>query len=653
MAECPSCGAQHDLRECPLSADRRETVAADIPGVSPESAAPIAVLSDGRYRIFEAIGHGGMGEVYRAHDLKLDTPVALKFLPARLAHDPGRLALLLNEVRVARQVSHPNVCRVYDVVESEGRHFLTMELIEGETLSQHLARKGRLDSDEALSLARQICLGLAAAHEQGVLHRDLKPSNVMVDERGVARISDFGLAEAAREVTGGRAREGTPSYLAPEALESGRVTAKSDLFSLGLVLHELFVGAPAILSSPAERSDAYRDVPTRAAQVILQCLERDPSRRPASARAVAEGLPGGGTTLAGVQAAQRRADRIAAFRDELRELRSTGVIRLDPGADENVAAYHDGILRDLVRDFDVDVSEREKQLSLGMRVVSTLGAIALAASAFYFFYRIWGLISFPAQVAVLAGAPLFGLVVTSVVSARDRAGHFAALAAAFAFASFVADLSVLGVVLNVRPTPNALLAWGAFALVLAYGHKLRLLLAAGIVCVGAFAAGLLNDVLGFAWTNVMERPEGFVPLGLFAFAAPSFGAARRHPPFAAVYRLLGTALVLCPMLILAMDGQGSVLPLDPTSATLLYQWLGLTVSAAAIATGVARRFQETVYCGCGFFVVHLFLKCVDWWWEWMPRYLFFLILAAVAVAVLWALHRLRSFMSGWKVPVRP
>ncbi len=645
MKPCPRCGAAHEPRDCPEARVEPETATAA--GAAARSAAPYGVSGTlaGRYEIERPIGRGGMGEVYRARDLKLDVPVALKLLPEHLADDPGRLALLLNEVRVARQVSHPTVCRVYDVGESEGRHFLSMELIEGEPLDRRLGRKGRPPADEALSLARQISLGLAAAHERGVLHRDLKPANVMVDERAVARITDFGLAVAAAEVRGGRAREGTPTYMAPEALAGGTVTARSDLYSLGLVLAELFTGAPT--------SQGLREISPRLAKVVARCLETDPARRPASARGVADALPGAGTSQAGVQAAQRRADRIAAFRAELRDLRAAGVVRLDAAEDERMAAYHDGVLRDLVRDFDVDVGEREKQLSLGMRVVSLLGAIALAASAFYFLYRIWGLMAFPAQAGLLVGAPIVGLLIASAISARDRSGHFAAMAAAFAFACFVADLAMLGTVLDARPTPWVWLAWGAFALVLAYGHRLRLPLAAGIVCVGAFVAALLPESLGLEWENVLERPEGFVAAGIAAFIAPSLGAARRHAPFAALYRLIGAFLVLAPPLLMSMIGELSLLPLRPAAAANLYAGLGLVAAAGAIALGVARRYRETVYCGFGFFAAHLFQRCFHWWWGFMPRYLFFLILAAAAIAILWGLRRLRSYLSTWEEGERP
>ena len=138
-----------------------------------------------------------MGEVYRADDLKLGQPVALKFLPESVDRDPARLTQLHTEVRMARQVSHPNVCRVYDVGEFEGHTFLSMEYVDGEDLSSLLRRIGRFPEDRAIEVARQICAGLAAAHDRGVVHRDLKPANIMLDGNGRIRITDFGLAGAA------------------------------------------------------------------------------------------------------------------------------------------------------------------------------------------------------------------------------------------------------------------------------------------------------------------------------------------------------------------------------------------------------------------------------------------------------------------------
>jgi len=184
--------------------------------LDPRGLAPGTVIAE-RYRIIGLIGRGGMGEVYRADDLKLGQPVALKFLPEKLASDPAWIERFYAEVRHARGVSHPNVCRVYDVGEVGGRHFLSMEYVDGEDLASLLRRIGRLPPDKATEIARQLCAGLAAAHDRGVVHRDLKPGNVMLDGLGRARITDFGLASAAAAGGAGE-RSGTPAYMAPEQL---------------------------------------------------------------------------------------------------------------------------------------------------------------------------------------------------------------------------------------------------------------------------------------------------------------------------------------------------------------------------------------------------------------------------------------------------
>jgi serine/threonine-protein kinase len=202
---------------------------------------PGTVLGE-RYRVVGLIGRGGMGEVYRADDLRVGQTVALKFLPEAMQTDPERLGRLYSEVRVARQVSHPAVCRVYDVGEMEGQPFLSMEYVDGEDLASLQRRIGRLPAEKALDVGRQVCAGLAAAHEKGVLHRDLKPENVMLDGRGRVRITDFGLAGLAGGIAGDDVRSGTPAYMAPEQLSGREVTIRSDIYALGLVLYELFTG---------------------------------------------------------------------------------------------------------------------------------------------------------------------------------------------------------------------------------------------------------------------------------------------------------------------------------------------------------------------------------------------------------------------------
>lgn len=272
------------------------------------------LVVDGRYRIVGLLGRGGMGEVFRADDLRLGQEVALKFLPEGLGRDPARLAQFHNEVRTARQVSHANVCRVYDVGEVDHQIYLSMEYIDGEDLATLLRRIGRLPEDKAVEIARQICAGLAAAHERGVIHRDLKPANVMIDGDGRARVMDFSLA-AVGEVTD--IRSGTPGYMAPEQLAGREVTLKSDIYSLGLVLYEIFTGRRAydvktldelirqhesgVITAPVSLVKTLDPAIDRA---ILRCLEKDPADRPTSALAVAAALPGGDPLAAALAAGE-------------------------------------------------------------------------------------------------------------------------------------------------------------------------------------------------------------------------------------------------------------------------------------------------------------------------------------------------------------
>ena len=265
---------------------------------------PGAIVAE-RYRIVGLLGRGGMGEVYRADDLKLEQPVALKFLPESVEGDAERLARFYNEAKLARQVTHPAVCRVFDIGEVDGHVFLSMEYVDGEDLASLRKRIGRLSSDKAAEIGRQVCAGLAAAHAKGVLHRDLKPGNVMVDGEGRARITDFGLAGLAEDIHGDDVRSGTPAYMSPEQLEGREVTARSDIYSLGLLLYELVTGRRAFdgktlaevmrqRAEPGPRpSELVPDLDPRMEAAILRCLERDPRRRPSSALAVASALPGG------------------------------------------------------------------------------------------------------------------------------------------------------------------------------------------------------------------------------------------------------------------------------------------------------------------------------------------------------------------------
>lgn len=265
-----------------------------------------------RYKIVSIIGKGGMGEVYRATDRTLSQDVALKFLPKRFINDPKAERHLLEEVRLARRVSHRNVCRVHDVEQSAEGLFITMELIEGEDLATIIRRVGRLSGTRAVAIAREICIGLAAAHDQGVIHRDLKPANVLIDRDGHVHLADFGLS--ALTTNAGKHKGGTPSYMPPEQVLGDPVGPAGDIYCLGLTLFEMFTGKPVFrpkdmveLLELHERgapppSSVEPAIDPLVENVILRCLERRPEERPASPLLVAAELPGGSLVAAALDA---------------------------------------------------------------------------------------------------------------------------------------------------------------------------------------------------------------------------------------------------------------------------------------------------------------------------------------------------------------
>ena len=270
-----------------------------------------------RYRIIGLLGKGGMGEVYKAEDIKLSQTVALKFLPDSFQKDSAALERFHAEVRNARQVSHVNVCRVFDIGEIDGRHFLSMEFIDGDDLSQLLRRVGRLSSERAVEIARQLCVGLSAIHNAGILHRDFKPANVIIDSKGKARITDFGIAGVEAEIAKDNLRVGTPAYMSPEQITGKDVSAKSDIYALGLVLYEIFTGKQAFSAdsipelirkqtseTPTNPSEFVKGIDPLVESVISQCIEKNPSDRPQSALHVAMALPGGNPLQIALDAGQ-------------------------------------------------------------------------------------------------------------------------------------------------------------------------------------------------------------------------------------------------------------------------------------------------------------------------------------------------------------
>ncbi len=327
---CPECAA-------PLAPDPEATTMAAPKAKPPSSPSsvedgrfPPGTLLAERYRIISLAGRGGMGEVYRATDIKLNHPVALKFLPPNVAARPGLLERFHGEVRIARQVSHPNVCRVYDIGEAEGSAYISMEYVDGEDLGSLLRRIGRLPPDKGIEIARKLCAGLAASHAKGVLHRDLKPGNIMIDGRGQVLIMDFGLAALADTIAARDVQSGTPAYMAPEQLKGKEVSERSDIYALGLVLHEVFTGQRAFKSN--DRSNipsavsVVKDIDPAIDTVIARCLDPDPAKRPQSALALARMLPGGDPLAEALAAGDTPTPAMVAASDNTGSLSVRGAV---------------------------------------------------------------------------------------------------------------------------------------------------------------------------------------------------------------------------------------------------------------------------------------------------------------------------------------
>ena len=252
----------------------------------------------GRYEIIEELGKGGMGAVYRVEDKKIGQEVALKLIKPEIASDKKTITRFSNELKTARMISHRNVCRMFELMEAEGTHFITMEYVPGEDLKSLIRRVRRLDVGTAISISKQICEGLVEAHRLGVIHRDLKPSNIMIDKEGSARIMDFGIARSlkAEGITGEGVIIGTPEYMSPEQVEAKEVDQRSDIYSLGVILYEMVTGqlpfegdTPLSIAlkhkseEPKDPRELNPQIPEDLSLLILRCLEKDRENRYQSA----------------------------------------------------------------------------------------------------------------------------------------------------------------------------------------------------------------------------------------------------------------------------------------------------------------------------------------------------------------------------------
>jgi serine/threonine protein kinase len=309
---CPQCNAENqpDSRFCHRCATPLQTVdggAVDktLTLERPPVGLTRGTLFAGRYEVIEELGRGGMGRVYRVYDQKIKEVIGLKLIHPEISVNSQAIERFRNELRYARKIGHRHVGRMFDLGEQDSQFYITMEYVEGEDLKSFIRRSGHLTPKKAISLAKQVCEGLAEAHRLGVIHRDLKPQNIMIDREGSARIMDFGIARftEAEGITGSGVMIGTPEYMSPEQVETGDVDKRADIYALGVILYEMVTGhvpfagdTPlAVLikhksETPRNPQDTNPLVSLSVTRVILKCLEKDRSRRYQSAEELHEDL---------------------------------------------------------------------------------------------------------------------------------------------------------------------------------------------------------------------------------------------------------------------------------------------------------------------------------------------------------------------------
>jgi serine/threonine protein kinase len=302
--QCPKCKAENpDTKQFCGDCGTQLTPPDEIPVQTKTIEAPKEELTTGstfagRYQIIEELGRGGMGKVYKAQDTEIKEKIALKLIKPEISSDKKTIERFQNELKLARKISHRNVCRMHDLGKSEGNYFITMEYVDGENLKGMIRMMGQLSSGKTISIAKQVCEGLSEAHRIGVVHRDLKPSNIMIDKDGNAKIMDFGIARSltGKGITGVGVMIGTPEYMSPEQVESKEIDQRSDIYSLGVILYEMVTGqVPFEGDTPYSIGVKHKsEVPRNPKEInpqisddlnrmILKCLEKEKDKRYQSA----------------------------------------------------------------------------------------------------------------------------------------------------------------------------------------------------------------------------------------------------------------------------------------------------------------------------------------------------------------------------------
>jgi len=340
--------------------------------------------------------------------------------------------------------------------------------------------------------------------------------------------------------------------------------------------------------------------------------------------------------------AQKRVDRIDSFNEELSTLKQDGILTLSKVQYNTISSYHTKLIDSILQEFDIDKTHKDKQLSLGMKISSFLGALALSSSLFFFFYQFWTYFLLYQQVAILVASPLVLLAITAIVYSKDRSGYFTKIVASLSIVAFVLDISILGNIFGITPSPNALFVISLLSFMLAYATNTRLILSFAIITLASFISAQMGTMNGMYWIGFGYRPENFFLPSLMLFMIPSIFSHKKYNGFDPIYRVFAMIIFFLPVLVLSNWGSASYLSISTPNIEALYQVTGFVVSGISIWFGIQKGYAEVVNTGNTFFVLFLYTKFYDWWWSMMPKYLFFLIIGITSVLFLMVFKKIKA-----------
>ncbi|MDY0117467.1 MAG: DUF2157 domain-containing protein [Sulfurimonadaceae bacterium] len=336
---------------------------------------------------------------------------------------------------------------------------------------------------------------------------------------------------------------------------------------------------------------------------------------------------------------QQRTDQIRAFQKELKLLEQENIVLFTEK--EKIDTYHKNLLEKFISSHNVDTTQEEKQLTLGMKISSFLAVLALALCLFYLFFHYWGFFDEALQVVILITAPLLFLGVSFYLVQKEEMYYYAKISAMLSFVSFILNIVVIGEIFNLASSVNAFLIWSFYGVLLAYIFQARLLLGMGIIAFTFYLSAQVGVWGGGYWFSFSERPESFLFVAVILFSI-SFIKQQLFIGFDKVYRYFGMLLFFFPILILSNYGYASYILWDHKSIEELYQVMGFLMSALAIYFGIRKGYGEVVNIGNSFFVIFLYTKFFQWWWAWMPKYIFFFILGMSALVILIVLKKVKE-----------